>query len=623
MDQEKIFEAIRKEDVVVFAGAGFSRYAGYPMAGRLAELLVEKLTPEQKSKISADAPLDYLSEQIVRLEYGSRELVNQVLDNAYSTKPKSTADHDLFASIPHFKTVITTNYDSLFENAYGKDALLVFREQDVGNWNDKKVNILKIHGDLSDKSSIILTRTDYARFYRKDFSTPFWSTIIKEISTKTVLFLGYGYEDPNVWAVFEHIYDHLDNNRKAAFFVSPGETDEKIAFLRSKNICYLKHKGESFLNAALQNIRDHIFEDLHNKWLSPETFRKFTSRHNLAIVLKDTGEAYQVVSIAGKNDGPTHGNMKFKVDPDSDFELRYKQFFEQGNTEELIFGTKESNTLRLDVEGLKLFGAGDLSQISVRKTPKIIPFDLLFSTEGFEINNLNAQFFTGKKSVSIKTKLHTLNFHLTINLADPNDLDSKWAMDHDAIYRNVNEELEVHRFLKYFFMQKTVSIYLSKESKIVKECPTYDETRIKDAEFHINYFQGLKEVEKAFGVRFTDFYPIDQESVDDLNWILHVINGGKFEKGEYMELSFGELSPETIDNLVKLKDSDAPMELTMNSDLVMILHGQRLPVPGVHTEIPFPEVTNIDELRHGGNVLKVRSRTGTIFQQFLLKPFPS
>ena len=90
-----------------------------------------------------------------------------------------------------------------------------------------------------------------------------------------------------------------------------------------------------------------------------------------------------------------------------------------------------------------------------------------------------------------------------------------------------------------------------------------------------------------------------------------------------MELSFGELSQETINNLEKLKDTDAPMELTMNSDLVMVLHEQRLPVPGVHTEIPSAEVTNLEELRNGGKVLKVRSRTGTIYQKFLLKPFPS
>jgi hypothetical protein len=622
MSQEDLFEAIRKEDVVVFAGAGFSRYAGYPVGGRLAEMLVERLTPEQKLKISVGAPLDYLSEEIIRVNFGSRDMVNEVLDEAFGAQPVSTADHDLFASIPHFKTVITTNYDALFENVYN-DSVLIFREQDVSRWDDKKVNILKIHGDLSDKSSIILTRADYAKFYRKDYSTPFWSLIIKAIATKSILFLGYGYEDPNVWAIFEHVYEHLGGNRKAAFFISPGATDEKIAFLESKNIHYIKHTGESFLKAVLSNLREHIFEDMRNKWLSPETFRKFTNHHNLAIALQDTGDGYQIQSIAGRNGDPMNGGMNFTIDSGSDFEKSFRQFFEHGNIEELIFGETVSNSLRMDVEGLKLFGAGELSQISVKKTPKIIPFDLIFSSEGFEITNLSAQIYAGKKSLIVRTKIHTLSFQLDLNYANPNDLDSKWSMEHDAIYRNVNEELVVHEFLKYFFSQKTATIYLNKDSKIVKECPTYDESRIKDAEIHINYFKGLKEVEKAFDVRFIDFYPIDQQSVDDLNWVLHVISGGRFDKGESMELKFGELSPETIDNLSKLKDSASPMELTMNSDLIMVLHDQRLPIPGVHTEIPFPEITNLEELRNGGKVLKVRSGTGTIYQKFLLKPFPS
>lgn len=139
----------------------------------------------------------------------------------------------------------------------------------------------------------------------------------------------------------------------------------------------------------------------------------------------------------------------------------------------------------------------------------------------------------------------------------------------------------------------------------------------------MEYFKGLKEVERTFGIRFTDFYPIDQESVDDLNWILRVIRGQQFEKGESMEMSFGELPSEIIDSLTLVKEYDKPLEFTVNSDSMMILHNQRLPIPGMHTEIPYPEVTNIDELRSGGKVLKVKSRTGTIYQKFMLKPFPS
>ncbi|MGN8071577.1 SIR2 family protein [Mucilaginibacter sp. 22184] len=623
MEQKNLFEAIRKEDVVIFAGAGFSRYAGYPLGGELGKLLVDKLGPDERSKVSVSAPLDYLAEEIIRIKHGSRDIINQALKDIYWAPAQSTADHDLLVSIPHFRTIITTNYDRLFEDAYKDDALLIFKETEVSSWDDKRVNILKIHGDLSDESSIILTREDYSRFYRQDYSSPFWATIIKAIATKTILFLGYGYEDPNVWSIFQHVYDYLGDNRKPAYFVSPAASDEKIQFLNSKGIHYISHTGETFLNALLADIKEHIFEDMRNKWLSPETFRKFTSRQRLAISLKDAGESYQVQSIEGKDGEPMHGNMKFKHASDSDFDKRFQAFFEQGQTAELVFGETELATFRMDVEGLKLFGEGELGKVSLIKTPKIIPFDLVFSADGFEMRNLTAQIYTGKKSINIRTKLHTLSFQLTIDFSNQGDPDANWSMEHDAIYRNVNEELEVHGFLKHFFSQKVATIYLGKDNKFVKQCPTYDEQRIKDAETHLNYFIGLKNVEKAFGVRFTDFYPIDQDSVDDLNWILHVINGGRFEKGESMELTFGELSTETIANLEKLKDSEAPMELTMNSDLTMLLHNQRLPVPGAHTEIPFPEVTNIDELRNGGKVLKVKSRTGTIYQRFLLDPFPS
>jgi hypothetical protein len=623
MEQQELFEAIRKEDVVIFAGAGFSHYSGYPLGGQLGKLLFDKLTPDEQLKVSLSSPLDYLAEDIVRIKHGSRELINQVLDEVFLALPQSTADHDLLASIPHFRAIITTNYDRLFENAYGNDAVLVFREQDVSLWDDKRVNILKIHGDLSDKSSLILTRQDYSRFYRKDYSSPFWATIINAIATKNILFLGYGYEDPNVWAIFQDIYSHLGDKRKSAYFIGPNASDDKIEFLKSNNIHYIKHTGETFLKALLENLKEHIFEDMRNKWVSPDTFRKFTGSQRLAISLKDTGDSYQVHSISGKNGDPMHGNMKFNRDPDSDFDQRFKAFFEQGQADELILGEKELTSFRMDVEGLKLFGEGELGQISIKKTPKIIPFDMVFSSEGFEIRNLIAQIFTGKKSISVKSKLHTLSFQLDINFSNPEDIDAKWLMEHDAIYRNVAEEIEVHEFLKSFFSQKIVTIYLSKDSKIAKQCPTYDAQRIKDAETYLNYFKGLKKVEKAFDVRFTDFYPIDQESVGDLNWLLHVIEGGRFEKGESMELTFGELTSEIIGNLDRLKDTEAPMEITMNSDLVMLLHDQRLPVPGVHTEIPFPEVTNIDELRNGAKVLKVKSRTGTIYQRFLLEPFPS
>ncbi|WPU96230.1 SIR2 family protein [Mucilaginibacter sabulilitoris] len=622
MSETELFEAIRREDVVIFAGAGFSRYAGYPTGGQLGQYLFDALTAQEQKKVNVHAPLDHLAEDIVRLKHGSRDLLDTVLDGVFTKPPVNLADHELVAAIPHFKTIITTNYDTLFEQVYGSDISVIFRESDILKWGDNKLNLLKIHGDISDKSSIILTREDYSLFYGKDYSSPFWATIIKEIATKTILFLGYGYEDPNIWAIFKHVYEHLGDLRKPAYFVGPDQDEEKIHFLNSKGIHYLNHTGETFLNALFKNIQDNIFRDIDAQWVSPETFRKFTSNHKVSVTLKDAGGSFKVQSIQGSDGKEMHGNMKFTLGAQSDFPERYNAFFNKGQFQELTLGQEELSSFRMDVEGLKLFGDGELSEISIKKMPKEIPFDLVFASQGLEIRNLTAHIFTGKKSINIKTKIHTLNFELTINMSNPADIDAKWSMEHDAIYRNVNEEIEVHQFLKNFFEQKEVSIYLNKDTKITKACPTYNAAHIKQAENFLIYFNALKEVERAFGVRFAHFYDIDKESSDDLNTTLKVIRGEKFVLEDTIEFSFGELSSELLGKLENLKDSKLPLELYINSNRRMLLHGQSLAIPGEHIQVPLPRVTNLDELKQGTTKkLKIKSGSGEIHQFLRIEPF--
>jgi len=43
MNKEDLFNYIRKEEVVIWAGAGFSKYAGYPLGGELKDLIFNAL----------------------------------------------------------------------------------------------------------------------------------------------------------------------------------------------------------------------------------------------------------------------------------------------------------------------------------------------------------------------------------------------------------------------------------------------------------------------------------------------------------------------------------------------------------------------------------------------------
>src|SRR5690606_33739176 len=110
--KENLFELIRKEEVIIWAGAGVSLYAGYPSGKKLAEILVKNLTSKEKEGIDTNVPLPDLAEEFYRLKGSNKNSLLQILNETFLKKAESKETHERLAIIPHFKTLITTNYDS-------------------------------------------------------------------------------------------------------------------------------------------------------------------------------------------------------------------------------------------------------------------------------------------------------------------------------------------------------------------------------------------------------------------------------------------------------------------------------------------------------------------------------
>lgn len=131
MYKENLFKLIRNEEVVIWAGSGFSLYAGFPSGKDLCEILLKDLSEKERSKISNTTILDELAEEYYRIKGNNRNSLIRLLKSVFEDRnPKSTIYHDKIASIPHFKCVITTNYDTLFETAYKNAAQVIFSLQE-------------------------------------------------------------------------------------------------------------------------------------------------------------------------------------------------------------------------------------------------------------------------------------------------------------------------------------------------------------------------------------------------------------------------------------------------------------------------------------------------------------
>lgn len=203
-DFKELIDSIRKEQVTLFLGSGFSRKAGAPMANAIVTSLKESMPVDIKDDFRDETHLDLISEEYEQI-YGRESLINK-LEEIFKFMPTDTSDHTCLTKIPHIRHIITTNYDTLIEDAFGPDNCYVVRTtDDCVNLPKDKTIIYKIHGDFTKKDNIILTKQDYTNFFSSNNEPLLWKYIQSHILTNDMLFIGYSLEDSNIFTLIQEI----------------------------------------------------------------------------------------------------------------------------------------------------------------------------------------------------------------------------------------------------------------------------------------------------------------------------------------------------------------------------------------------------------------------------------
>src|SRR5690606_11711712 len=302
----ELFKLIRDEQVCLWVGAGFSLYAGYPSANGLKEKILQELGAIH---LNSGKELIDIAEAFVT-KRGRKELQGLIV-KIFSIEPKDTTYHNILAKIPHFNSIITTNYDKLIENAIGKGKCVIIRSnQEIARTSEKKVHVFKIHGDITRPKKLVLTKSDYSELYNKDNKSPFWAAITKEIASKHMLFLGYGYEDPNIWAQFSYIEKKLGESRRQKFLVAPGLDPLKVEALNQKGIHYIDMSGEEFVLALEKHIKEHVIFDLEGQLIRTDTGLGFLKNYGLVGDLTPGRRGFKLKNIRGEKESV---GLEFKV----------------------------------------------------------------------------------------------------------------------------------------------------------------------------------------------------------------------------------------------------------------------------------------------------------------------
>lgn len=148
------------------------------------------------------------------------------------------------ATIPFFKIVLTTNWDPLLERAL--DVLVpTTQDRDLAFWDDRKKQVVKIHGCVTRPHSIVATQSDYDACV--EANALLFNKVRDLMATKTFLFTGYSLKDADFRELWDSIANRLGQFSKMAYALDPFATDEDIAYWATRGISIFRLRDTQFL----------------------------------------------------------------------------------------------------------------------------------------------------------------------------------------------------------------------------------------------------------------------------------------------------------------------------------------------------------------------------------------
>lgn len=201
-------KAIRNGNAAVFAGAGLSRPSGFVVWKELLRPLAEDIGVNIDDEHDLTAVAQY-----VRNKSGNRAVINSTILDAYSKDVASNENVSILTRLP-IHTYWTTNYDHLIEeglrDANRNSDVKVDYKQLSNTKKDRDAVVYKMHGDVEHAADAVLTKDDYVQYER---NYPFFRNVLQgDLISKTFMFIGFSFEDPNLDSILGQIRLLLDEN---------------------------------------------------------------------------------------------------------------------------------------------------------------------------------------------------------------------------------------------------------------------------------------------------------------------------------------------------------------------------------------------------------------------------
>lgn len=254
---EDYSRALSDGTAAVFAGAGLSIAAGFVDWKGLLRPLADELA----LSLDREHDLVKVAQFHVNRHSNRHDLADLILNQFSTRQAKITDSHRILARLP-IGVYWTTNYDCTIEDALGQAGKLVDVKHEQSQLPHtlagRDALVYKMHGDYRHAGSAVLAKEDYEKYHltRGDFLTALSSDLL----SKTFLFVGFSFTDPNMDYVLSRIYARHDRNQKKHYCLVAQEQQRDGEPV--EDFQYRKAKQEFFIrDLERYNIRVVLLED--------------------------------------------------------------------------------------------------------------------------------------------------------------------------------------------------------------------------------------------------------------------------------------------------------------------------------------------------------------------------
>ncbi|MCE4027252.1 SIR2 family protein [Microbacterium sp. Au-Mic1] len=246
---QDLVEAYTAGKLVIFAGAGIST--------EVPTVLSETLFERARKRAGSDADTFPEVMQAFQEKFGRAALVKEIrarftyADSFPTARRAARQFHEELATLPGIRDIITTNWDTYFEEACLATPFMI--GEDIAYHDEYERRVFKIHGSISNLATLVATSDDYVESLARLGSNALGAHLRQLLATKTVVFVGYSLTDWNFRRLYESLRADLGKFAPRAYVVSPFEAPEASAL----GLTHLRTSGMKFVKEIKRSLQGH------------------------------------------------------------------------------------------------------------------------------------------------------------------------------------------------------------------------------------------------------------------------------------------------------------------------------------------------------------------------------